>query len=271
MHNKIQSIVEAKWFQNFIVILIVLSGVTMGMATSKDIMASPFGVFIHWFDIFVISVFTIEITLRIYVYKKEFFKDPWSLFDFSIVAISLIPASAGFEILRILRVLRLFRLITVVPSMRKIVTALLGVIPSMLSISALMALVFYVFAIMATQLYSETFPQWFGTLGDSFYTLFQVMTLESWSMGIVRPIMEQHPYAWMFFIPFIFIATFVMINLIIAVVVDAMGAIQDDGNTVLQQDIEVSKKCTIEEVQKIRDDISELKQLILVQNQIKEF
>ncbi len=107
--------------------------------------------------------------------------------------------------------------------MRKIVAALLGVIPGMLSIMALMSLIFYIFAIISTNLYSETFPQWFGTLGESFYTLFQVMTLESWSMGIVRPLMEEHPFAWMFFIPFIFVATFVMVNLIVAIIVDAMA------------------------------------------------
>jgi voltage-gated sodium channel len=211
-------------------------------------------------------VFTIEIILRISVYKLDFFKDPWSLFDFTIVAISLAPVGEGFEILRVLRVLRLFRLITVIPSMRKIVSALLGVIPSMLSISSLMALIFYVFAIMATQLYGESFPQWFGTLGDSFYTLFQVMTLESWSMGIVRPIMEQHPYAWGFFVPFIFIATFVMINLIIAVVVDAMGEIKKEDNASLHEDITQVEHHTLEKLQKLEDEINELKRLIIAQN-----
>ncbi len=134
-----------------------------------------------------------------------FFKDPWSLFDLFVVVISLIPSNGSFQVLRILRVLRLFRLITIVPQMRKIVAALISVIPGMLSIVGLMSLIFYVFAIMATSLYSNSFPQWFGTLGESFYSLFQIMTLESWSMGIVRPIMEVHPYAWAFFCTFLFL------------------------------------------------------------------
>ena len=224
MHSKIKTIVESKSFVNFITYLIILNGITMGLETSKEFMAN-FGGVTSLFNTLVISIFTIEIAMRIYVHRLSFFKDPWSIFDFSIVAISLVPISAGFEILRVLRVLRLFRLVTVVPQMRKIVSALISVIPGMLSIAALMSLFFYIFAIMATQLYSEKFPQWFGTLGESFYTLFQIMTLESWSMGIVRPVMEVYPLAWTFFVPFIFVVTFVMINLIVAIVVDAMSII----------------------------------------------
>ena len=264
MYDSIQKIVESKLFQNFIIGLIILNGITMGMETSKDIMGS-IGAFINIFDKLVISIFTVEIIMRIYVYRGSFFKDPWSLFDFTIVAISLVPASSGFEIFRILRVLRLFRLITVVPQMRKIVLALVSVIPGMVSIAALLILFFYIFAIMATNLYSETFPQWFGTLGESFYTLFQIMTLESWSMGIVRPIMEQHPLAWTFFIPFIFVATFIMINLIIAVVVDAMGEIQHNDSDKVCDQITTSEDHTVKEIESLKVEIRELKQIILDQ------
>lgn len=265
MYENIKVFVESKIFQNVIIALIVLNGITMGFETSKDIMAD-YGSYIFIFDKAVIAIFTVEIILRIYVYRVSFFKDPWSLFDFTIVAISLVPASSGFEIFRILRVLRLFRLITVIPQMRKIVLALISVIPGMASIAALLMLFFYIFAIMATNLYSQTFPQWFGTLGESFYTLFQIMTLESWSMGIVRPIMEQHPYAWTFFIPFIFIATFIMINLIIAVVVDAMGELQNNDREKIKDEIHTSKDNTLEQIQELKSEIQELKTLIKKQN-----
>jgi voltage-gated sodium channel len=265
MYEKIKYLVEHKTFQNFIITLIILNGITMGMATSKEIMAGTMGLLIIGFDVFVITAFTIEILMRIYVYKKEFFKDAWSLFDFTIVAISLVPASGSFEIFRVLRVLRLFRLVTVVPQMRKIVVALLSVIPGLVSIAALLSLVFYIFSIMATQLYGESFPQWFGTLGESFYTLFQVMTLESWSMGIVRPVMDQHPYAWTFFIPFIFIATFIMINLIIAVVVDAMSAVQKKEEEVIVEEIQSSESHTKEELIALREEIQSLKAIIIQQ------
>jgi len=264
MYEKIKYFVESKVFQNFIIGLIILNGITMGLETSKSIMAD-FGTVLHIFDSLVIAIFTIEIILRIYVHRVSFFKDPWSIFDFTIVAISLVPASAGFEILRVLRVLRLFRLITVVPQMRKIVMALISVVPGMASIAGLLMLFFYIFAIMATQLYGESFPAWFGTLGDSFYTLFQIMTLESWSMGVVRPIMEVHPNAWVFFIPFIFIVTFIMINLIVAIVVDAMNELNTNNNNddvKLVEEIHVSEDHTKTQIDELKKEIQELKTLL---------
>ena len=265
MYNKIKQFVESSNFQNFIMGLIIINGITMGLETSKSIMID-YGTMLHMFDKFVITVFTIEIIMRIYVNRLAFFKDGWSLFDFSIVVISLVPTSAGFEILRIFRVLRLLRLITVVPQMKKIVMALVQVIPGMASIGALLSLLFYIFAIMATQLFGEQFPQWFGTLGETFYTLFQIMTLESWSMGIARPVMEVYPSSWVFFITFVLIATFIMINLIIAVVVDAMGELNGDGESQIIDEIHVSEDHTKIEVEKLRLEITELKELIIAQN-----
>lgn len=265
MYKRIYDFVECKNFQRFIIFLIIINGITMGLETSSSIM-ERFGSFIHFFDRFVISVFTIEIILRIYAHRASFFKDPWSLFDFTIVAIALMPATGGFEILRILRVLRLFRLITVVPQMRKIVMALLNTIPGMTSIAALMTLFFYIFAIMATNLFGENFPEWFGTLGESFYTLFQIMTLESWSMGIVRPIMETNPQAWVFFVPFIFVVTFIMVNLIVAIVVDAMNIINAQEEENIINEVHQVSDNTSEEIQKLRNEIAELKAILLAKN-----
>jgi voltage-gated sodium channel len=268
MHEKIQNIVESSFFQNFIIGVIVFNGITMGLETSKDVMSS-YGTIIKAIDFIVISIFVVEITMRLYVYRFPFFKSGWNVFDFTIVAISLIPSSAGFEILRILRVFRLFRLVTVVPQMRKIVIALVSVIPGMASIGALLILIFYIFAIMAVQLFGDSFPHWFGTLGESFYTLFQIMTLESWSMGIVRPIMEVHPYAWVYFVPFIFIVTFIMINLIIAIVVDAMNEIKDQEQETIVGEIHTSEDHTKAEVEKLRVEIAELKEILLEQKRSK--
>lgn len=262
MYENIKSLVESKFFQNFIIALIVLNGISMGLETSSSVM-KYYSSFILTFDKMVIAIFTLEIVLRIYVHRFSFFKDPWSLFDFFIVSISLFPTSETFSIFRILRVFRLFRLITVVPQMRKIVAALLSVIPGMLSIMGLMALIFYIFAIMATNLYGESFPQWFGTLGESFYTLFQVMTLESWSMGIVRPILEVHPHAWLFFIPFIFIATFVMINLIVAVIVDAMAVLKADEEVTIINEVKSAETTLQDEMNELKNEIKELRNLLV--------
>ncbi len=262
MYDKIKSLVESPKFQNFIMGIIILNGITMGFETSKTF-AIEYGAFFDLFNILIVTIFTIEIAMRIYVHRMAFFKDSWSLFDFSIVAISLVPATSGFEIFRILRVLRLFRIITVVPQMKKIITALLSVIPGISSIAALLTLFFYIFAIMSTQLFGEKFPEWFGTLGESFYTLFQIMTLESWSMGIVRPVMETYPFAWLFFVPFIFVATFIIVNLIIAIVVDAMNEMNTSEENYIVKELYSSEDIMKVEIQNLRRDIQELKTLLL--------
>jgi len=255
MYNKIKLLVDSNKFKNFILGIILLNGVTMGLETSPVIM-SNIGSFIHIFDTLVITIFIIEILLRIYVYRVSFFKDSWSIFDFSIVAISLFPSNGIFEIFRILRVFRLLRVITVVPQMRKIVMAIASIIPGMASIAGLMSILFYISAIMSTQLFGERFPEWFGSLGSSLYTLFQIMTLESWSMGIARPVMEVYPHAWLFFVPFIFIVTFIMINLIVAVVVDAMNELSSDS------EIKNELQHESDEIKLLRVEIAEIKQLI---------
>ncbi len=244
MYSKIKNIVDSPFFSKVIIYLIVLNGITMGLETSKTFMQS-YGAFTTLFNQIVITIFTIEIALRIYVHRVSFFKDPWSLFDFFVVAISLVPTSSGFEILRVLRVLRLFRLITAVPQMRKIVSALI-----------------YIFAIMSTQLFGEKFPLWFGTLGESFYTLFQIMTLESWSMGIVRPVMDVYPYAWIFFVPFIFIVTFVMINLVVAIIVDAMAILNKEEEQNIIDEIQYQDNNLNKEIKELKNEISELKHLL---------
>ncbi|WP_144392235.1 ion transporter [Pleionea sediminis] len=221
MKEKIRSFVERNGFQNFIIAAIVINAIILGLETSSVVMAKIGGLLLT-LDSIILGIFVVEIVLRLYAYRLKFFKDPWSLFDFTIVVISLIPASGPFAILRALRVLRVLRLVSVAPSMRAVVTALIQSLPGMGAIVALLSLIFYVSAVMATTLFGENFPEWFGTLGKSFYTLFQIMTLESWSMGIVRPVMETQPHAWIFFVPFILIATFTMLNLFIAVVVNAM-------------------------------------------------
>jgi len=149
----------------------------------------------------ILAVFVVEIAARIYAHRAAFWRDPWSVFDFAVVAIALVPASGPFAVLRALRVLRVLRLLTMVPSMRRVVGALLAAIPGLGSIALVLAIIFYVFGVIGTNLFADTHPQWFGSLGRTLYTLFQVMTLESWSMGIARPVMAEYPYAWLFLSP----------------------------------------------------------------------
>ncbi|MEZ5841805.1 MAG: ion transporter [Hyphomicrobiales bacterium] len=176
-------------------------------------------------------MFVVELSLRIAAYGGRFFRDPWGLFDFFVVAIALLPQSGPFSVLRAPAHPKGAAIDPAVPRMRRVVTALLSAIPGMGATSWLPGLIFYVGAVIATKLFGQHFPDWFGTLGASLYTLFQVMTLESWSMGIVRPLLDVYPLAWLFFIPFILVATFTMLNLFIAVI-NAMQA---------QHNVEVSR------------------------------
>lgn len=257
----IRSLVEHRFFEKTIITLIILNGITMGLETNV-VIAENYSSFLWFFNILVVSIFTIEALLKIITYKKQYFTNGWNLFDFIIVLISLAPTSGIFQILRIFRVFRLLRLVTIVPQMRKIVSALLSVIPGILSVAALLTIIFYVFAIMTTQLYGVSHPEWFGSLWKSFYTLFQIMTLESWSMGIVRPIMEIHPYAWILFVSFIFIATFVMVNLVIAIVVEAMNKITNNEEEQIINTIEESNNATTADIQNLERKIEKLTRLL---------
>ena len=222
MRRSLAHFLGSRGWEYFIIAVIVLNAITMGLETDAGLRAAIGGT-LAVIDRIILAIFVVEIALRLFAFGFRFFRDPWSLFDFAIVAISLMPASGPFQVLRSLRILRVLRLISVVPSLRRVVGGLVAALPGMASIVVLLVLMFYVFAVMATGLYGASFPDWFGTLGASTYTLFQVMTLESWSMGIVRPVMEVYPYAWLFFIIFILLTTFAVLNLFIAIIVDAMA------------------------------------------------
>lgn len=137
------------------------------------------------------------------------------------------PHSGSLSVLRSMRILRGLRLFSSVPSLRRVVGALVHALPGMASIGVVLAVLFYVSAVLATKLFGASFPQWFGHLGASLYTLFQIMTLESWSMGIVRPVLEMHPYAWVFFVPLIVVTSFAVLNLFIGVIVSAIQEVAD--------------------------------------------
>ena len=213
--------VESEPVQRAVMALIVLNAITLGLETSDSVMAA-IGGFLTVLDIAILAIFTAELALRIAAHGLRFFRGGWNWFDLIVVAIALVPASGPLSVLRALRVLRVLRLISIVPSMRSIVEALLRSLPGMSAIMALLLLVFYVFAVMGTKLFGDTQPEQFGTLGATFLTLFQLMTLDGWSGEIVKPALEDHPAAMLYFLPFILLSTFVVLNLFIALIVDSM-------------------------------------------------
>jgi voltage-gated sodium channel len=209
------------WVTNTVIGVIVVNAVVLGLETSETAMAAA-GPLLIGIDRLCLAIFTLEIALKLVAHGGRFFRSGWNVFDFVIVGIALVPAGEGLSVLRALRILRVLRVISVAPRLRRVVEGFVRAIPGMGSVFLLMALVFYIGAVMSTKLFGETFPQWFGTLGDSAYSLFQIMTLESWSMGIVRPVMEVYPYAWAFFVPFILVTTFAVVNLLVGLIVNSM-------------------------------------------------
>ena len=246
--------------QRFIIALIVLNGAILGIQTSASLTAY-FGPWLSFLDQSILAVFVLEIVLKLTASGRQFFRSYWNLFDFFVVAIALVPASGPFAVLRVLRVLRLLRLISVVPRLRFVVEALLHAIPGIASIGVLFLIIFYVFAVVATGLYGAAFPDWFGSLGRSMFTLFQIMTLESWSMGVVRPVMQVFPFAWIFFVLFILVATFTMLNLFIGIIVETMQTLHakpDEDEKSKKSPTEDDPASVIDELRGLREEIAQL-------------
>lgn len=213
--------VESKRVQSLVIGVILLNALILGLETNRAAMEAAGGVLVL-LDKLCLLVFVAELAVKMFCYRSQFWRNGWNVFDFLVVAIALVPGAGVWAVLRSLRVLRVLRLLTAVPSLKKVVAAFVHSIPGLSGVMAVMAIFFYTMGVLATRLFGETHPEWFGSLGASLYTLFQVMTLESWSMGIVRPVMETHPWAFAFFVPFIIIATFTILNLFIGIIVSTM-------------------------------------------------
>jgi voltage-gated sodium channel len=253
--DSLKAIVTHPRTERIIIGLIIVNAITLGLETSKTVMAEIGGL-LWWLDHILLGIFVIELVARIAVHRLAFFKDPWSLFDFFVVAIALIPATGSLSVLRALRILRVLRLLTVVPSLRRVVAGLIGAMPGMGSIAMLLAIVYYVFAVMGAKLYAETNPELFGDLGSSAYTLFQSMTFDDWSNGIVKPLMEKgNTYSWFFVMTFMVLSAFMVLNLFIGVVVTAL----DDVNAEIKAAKAVEDP-VITELKALRAEVTALRE-----------
>lgn len=256
--NALRTLIESRRFEAVIIALIVVNAITLGLETSPAAMAR-FGGILVALDRIVLAIFVVELVARFLVYRLAFFRDPWRIFDFFVVAVALVPATGNLSVLRALRILRVLRLISVVPSLRRVVGGFIAALPGMGSVVLLLSLVFYVFAVMATKLYGESFPDRFGDIAISLYTLFQIMTLEGWSDGVVRPIMDVHPYAWVFFLPFIVLTSFAVLNLFIGIIVSAMEEEHEAEATAEREEIKSDQETILAELRALRNEIRELK------------
>ena len=269
--QKLLNLIESNLFTFGITALIFMNAITLGLETDQSITAR-YGGLLHWIDRIILVLFSIELLLKFYVYRSRFFRSGWNLFDLAIVTIAWVPTSGALTVLRALRILRVLRLISVVPQLRRVVSAIGHSIPGMVSVVGVLGLIFYVASVLATKLFG-TYPdpnmqEWFGSIGASAYTLFQIMTLESWSMGVVRPTMELFPWAWSFFIPFIIITSFAVLNFFIGIIVDSMQIVQKQEETISDEE---NKHITMREYKLLKEQLDLLTtKLGEVQNQRKK-
>ena len=259
-------ILDGNKVQSFITGLIFINAITLGLETSSSIRSSV-GTYLQIFDNFVIMVFAVEITLKLYANGLRFFKNGWNIFDFTIVLISLIPATGSLSVLRALRVLRILRLLKMAPRLKFIVNSLFKSLPDLVWIFILILIFYYLYSVMGTKLFGESFPDLFGTLTTSMFTLFQLMTLEDWVNGVAKPVMSVFPYAYIYFISFILITSVVVLNLIIAVIVSGLEAIQTEDRKILmdelEKDIESDKLEILTELRSLKTKLSDIENTIL--------
>jgi voltage-gated sodium channel len=244
--------IESPVPRNGIIALIIANAIILGLQTSPEIRDMAGGA-LALANAVIIGVFVVEIGLRLVAHGARFFRDGWSVFDFVVVAISLVPDAYGLTVLRALRILRVLRMLSTVRHLRIVTESLLKAIPGIGWIAVLLLLVFYVFGVMGTELFGAAFPEYFGTVGRSMYTLFQVMTLESWSMGIARPVMAEFPFAWVYFVAFILFSTFTVLNLFIGIIVSTMQEIHWAEEEAKRAETEV----------RAHDEREEMRQLIV--------
>ena len=254
----LKSFIEAKITNVFITFVILVNAITLGFETSEKLV-SKIGIILTYIDKIALSIFVIELLIKLFVYRLNFFKNGWNVFDFTIVTIALIPSSGPLSILRAFRIFRALRLLSMIPSMKKVIQAMFYAIPGIASVGTIILLIFYISAVLVTNLFGNKFENWFGTIGNSMYSLFQIMTLESWSMGIVRPVMEEYPYAWAFFVPFILVTTFAVLNLFIGIIVDAM---QNQTNEDENKNNQNSQLNLEEKVILIESELKEIKEIL---------
>jgi voltage-gated sodium channel len=260
--RKLAEILQSRRFLMAITGLIILNAIVLGLETTPNLDPAVLHIY-ETIDLVILVVFSIELAAKFFAYRLGFFRSGWNWFDLIIVGIAWVPSSGSLAVLRAFRILRVLRLLSVVPQMRRVITALGLSIPGMTSVIGVLVLIFYVCAILATKLFGAhpdaNMQEWFGSVGASAYTLFQVMTLESWSMGIVRPTMEIFPWSWIFFVPFIVLTSFAVLNLFIGIIVDAMQMAHNDTEEAEQQN---KHDALTQQISQLQTELAEIKNLL---------
>jgi len=282
--KKLKSFVESAPFQNAILIVILINSIIMGLQTSEKI-CGAIGPVLTVLDNICLGIFILELLLKIVAYGFRFFTDGWNWFDLIVVVCSLVSGLSFLKVLRVFRIFRVFRtfkalkgirafrLVSRLDKLRLVFEAIRKSIPGISWSGALLLIIYYIFALIGTTLFGIAFPDWFGSIGKSLYTLFQVMTLESWSMGISRPVMDVFPWAWVYFVPFVLISSFVIMNVVVGIVVNSISEVQMElskekaermnEKSAKKEGLEISESSeNADKTEQIKEQLSALKEQI---------
>lgn len=220
LRGRAQRLVASTPFQRGVLIVIFVNAVTLGLETSPTIVGE-YRSLLQATEFVVLTLFGVEMAIRLYAGGRDFFRDPWNWFDLIVVALAVVPFTHFVSVIRVLRVLRLARLVSAIPSLRRVTAALLSAVPGIGSIILLLAVALYSGGVLGVELFRDVAPDYFGSLDRSLFTMFEVMTLENWP-DIAEPVIAERPYAWVFFVGYILVTAFILLNLLIGVIVSAM-------------------------------------------------
>lgn len=243
-----------KFFETFVIAIIVISALVIGARTYDEV--SRFEQWLGVLDMAVTVFFLVEILIRMAAEPRlrDFFKKGWNVFDFLIVTASLIPMDESEMVLlaRLLRIFRVLRLVSMIPELQMLLSALIKSIPRMGYVVLLMFIIFYIYAAIGSFLFHTVDEQLWGNIALAMLTLFQVATFESWATAVLYPTMEHFPYAWIYFLTFIFLNAFIFLNMMIGIVLDVM---QKESAQMALDNGEGEEA----EIQGLRSDVRELR------------
>ncbi|MFD0670089.1 ion transporter [Cohnella sp. GCM10027633] len=264
----IEGFVKGNVFGKIVLTTVFLNAIMIGIQSYPSIEDDYFSLF-RALDLVFLGIFTIEVILKLIVNRGAYFRDGWNAFDFVVVAASLVFITTPFvSVLRILRVLRVLKTISSVPSLRRIITSLFMAVPTISSIALLMSIVFFVYGVIGTTFFGEVSDRYFGDLSKSLVTLFQIATFDDWA-NIYRPIAETMPLSIVYFLSFIFIVVFVMLNLVVGEIVNNATNItkegdkkEEGGSAAMIDQVAVSEQAELSELKSLRKEIQEMKRLL---------
>ena len=251
-------LVNAAWFEYFIIAVIILNGILLGLETSGTI-DRLYGDWLRLGNEAALWVFIAEASLKLLALwprSWRYFRDGWNIFDFLVIVFALVPATGQFAMIaRLARLLRVVRLISAIRDLRLIVAALVRAIPSVGHVIMLMSIVVYIYAIMGYHLFHRLDPERWGNLGLSVLTLFNITTLDGWT-EVMRTAMQHYPWAWLYFVSFVVVGTFVVINMFIAIIINSL----DDAKRERPPEIEgpVSREQLLQELRAARETLARL-------------